>query len=76
MLPQYTASDLKDIKVESDLFQNERLSEYVVVFIAADPKTLVVVVSDPKSKTGEQDKKKLQQMSVALSSNYESSLIP
>lgn len=64
MLPQYTSSDLKDIKAETNLFQNERLSEYVAVFDTTDSNILAVVVSDPKSKTGEQDKKKLQQMSV------------
>lgn len=64
MLPQYTSSDLKDIKAETNLFQNERLSGCRAVSVIVDFNILAVVVSDPKSKTGEQDKKKLQQMSV------------
>lgn len=63
VLPEYQGLKLKDVKVETDLFAGMKFSEYHDTrrdVISIQPMQLsTVVASDPKSRTGDEDKKQL-----------------
>ena len=62
VLPQYKGVNLKDVKVESDLFEGMKFSKSraMLSYTALNP--LSVVASDPKSRTGDADKAELTKL--------------
>ena len=66
VLPEYQGPKLKGVRVETDIFEGMKFGE---TFFPSHLKAfrfsiLSVVMSDPKSRTGEQDKKNLMTLFV------------
>ena len=69
-MPEYQGVNLKDVPVESDLFEGYKFSKYRRHLLRTMRTTRThlshsVVSSDPKSRTGAEDKKALLQMYVS-----------
>ena len=68
MLPEYQGPNLRKVAVTSDIFEGMKFGESSRPF--GPPKHTIdsgkVVMSDPKSRTGDQDKKELMKQCVAL----------
>lgn len=65
VLPEYQGVKLKDVEVESDLFEDMKFCEFSVTDICNERcfmSSRLVVSSDPKSRTGDQDKKELMKL--------------
>lgn len=60
MLPEYKGTNLKDVKVDTGLFEGMKFSMSVLLVMLPHYMPFVIVVaSDPRSRTGEDDKKEL-----------------
>jgi hypothetical protein len=64
VLSRYQGPSANSVEVESDLFEGMKFSEYNMTLSVCDPKLTYskVVSADPKSKTGEEDRKELMKM--------------
>ena len=70
-MPEYRGVNLKDVPVESDLFEGYKFSTYHArycrrIVTGIDSAVPSVVSSDPKSQTGAEDKQALLQMYESL----------
>jgi hypothetical protein len=66
VLPEYHGPNLKGVRVETDIFEGMKFGRnwFLFHFIILTLSLSIVVMSDPKSRTGEQDKKDLMTLSV------------
>ncbi|KAG6866564.1 hypothetical protein C0991_002049 [Blastosporella zonata] len=69
MLPEYQGPKLRGLEVASRLFNGLKFGSSIARFLVVGftyPRNREVVMSDPKSRTGDQDKKELMKLSLAL----------
>jgi len=66
VLPQYTGLSKKGVKVESNIFEGMKFGTLLLISICSRNSSLSVVMSDPKSRAGDEDKKDIAKMYVCI----------